>query len=65
MPIGTSIKPVFLIFPARANTLVPALFGVPMPANQALPRRMIGAMFAKVSTLLMSVGDPHNPLSAG
>jgi hypothetical protein len=36
-----------------------------MPANHSAPRRMIGAMLAKVSTLLMSVGQPHRPLSAG
>jgi hypothetical protein len=35
VPIGTSIRPVLLILPASANTLVPLLFSVPMPANQS------------------------------
>ena len=30
VPIGTSISPVFRIFPASANTFVPLLFSVPM-----------------------------------
>ena len=33
MPIGTSMRPVLLILPASAKTLVPLLFSVPMPAN--------------------------------
>jgi hypothetical protein len=33
VPMGTSIKPVFLILPASAKTFVPLLFSVPMPAN--------------------------------
>src|ERR1019366_2161769 len=65
VPIGTSIRPVLVILPARANTFVPLLFSVPMPANHSAPLRMIGAMLASVSTLLISVGEPHNPLSAG
>ena len=65
MPIGTSISPVLRILPASANTLVPLLLGVPIAAYQAGPLRMIGAMLAKVSTLLISVGKPHSPLSAG
>ena len=65
MPIGTSIRPVFSTRPASAKTLVPLLFSVPMPANQSAPWRMIGAMLAKVSTLLMRVGQPHRPSSAG
>src|ERR1700758_5254675 len=65
MPIGTSIRPVFLIFPASAKTLVPLLFAVPMPANHSPPLRMIGGTLAKVSTLLMRVGAPHRPETAG
>ena len=34
-------------------------------ANHLPPLRMMGAMLAKVSTLLMSVGLPHSPLTAG
>ena len=65
MPMGTSISPVLFTFPARAKTLVPLLFSVPMPANQSPPLRMMGAMLANVSTLLMSVGQPHRPDCAG
>ena len=42
MPIGTSTRPVLTTLPARAKTLVPLLFSVPMPANQSPPLRMIG-----------------------
>jgi hypothetical protein len=65
MPIGTSMRPVLFTRPASAKTLVPLLFSVPMPANQSPPLRRMGAMLAKVSTLLISVGQPHRPDSAG
>src|SRR3974390_2641950 len=65
VPMGTSIRPVLVILPARANTFVPLLFSVPIPANHAAPLRTIGATFAKVSTLLINVGQPQRPLSAG
>ena len=49
MPIGTSISPVLLTLPARAKTLVPLLFSVPMPANHSPPsldnRRDVGEGF--------------------
>src|ERR1035441_7524788 len=65
VPIGTSIRPVLAILPASANTFVPLLLPVPMAAYQSAPLRMIGGMFARVSTLLISVGQPQRPLSAG
>src|SRR5208283_2139356 len=65
VPIGTSMRPVLLIFPASANTFVPLLFSVPMLANHSAPLRKIGGTLANVSTLLISVGQFHNPLSAG
>ena len=46
MPIGTSISPVFCTRPASANTFVPLLFSVPIPAYHAPPLRTMGAMFA-------------------
>ena len=61
MPMGTSIRPVLTILPVRAKILVPLLLAVPMVANQAPPRLMIGAMLAKVSTLLIRVGLPNRP----
>src|SRR6516225_1119407 len=65
VPMGTSIRPVLVILPARAKTLVPLLFSVPIPANQSAPLRTIGATLANVSTLLMWVGEFFKPLSAG
>src|SRR5271165_6066204 len=65
VPIGTSMRPVFAILPASAKTLVPLLLAVPMAANHSAPLRMIGAMLARVSTLLMRVGQLQRPLSAG
>ncbi len=65
VPMGTSIRPVLVIFPARANTFVPLLFSVPMLAYHSAPLRMMVGIFANVSTLLMSVGNPQSPLSAG
>jgi hypothetical protein len=41
------------------------LVGVPIAAYQSPPLRMIGAMPAKVSTLLISVGLRHSPATAG
>src|SRR5262245_53670951 len=65
VPIGTSMSPVFAMRPARANTFVPLLFSVSIEANHVLPRSMIGGISANVSTLLMRVGEPHNPDSGG
>src|SRR4030042_2060666 len=61
MPMGTSTRPVLLIFPAKAKILVPLLFSVPSPAYQSAPRWMIGGILAKVSTLLILVGFPQSP----
>ena len=55
--MGTSIRPVLVILPARAKTLVPLLLSVPMPANHSAPCWMMGAMLANVSTLLIRVGQ--------
>jgi hypothetical protein len=63
--MGTSTRPVLVILPVRAKTLVPLLRSEPMEANHLPPLRMMGAMLAKVSTLLMSVGLPQSPLTAG
>ncbi len=64
-PIGTSTSPVLLSLPASEKTFVPLLPSVPIAANQAAPFRMIGATLAQVSTLLMLVGLPHRPETAG
>ena len=41
MPMGTSTMPPRLILPARAKTLVPLLFSVPIFAYSAPPMRMM------------------------
>ena len=56
VPIGTSMRPVLVMVPASAKTLVPFDRSVPIEANQSPPSRRIGVMLAKVSTLLISVG---------
>ena len=63
--MGTSTRPVFSTRPASANTFVPLLFSVPMFAYHSPPLRIIGAMLANVSTLLIRVGWPNSPSRAG
>ena len=63
--MGTSTSPVLHTLPASAKTLVPLLFSVPTEANQSGPSRMTTGTLARVSTLLMTVGLPHSPLTAG
>ena len=46
VPIGTSIRPTLLTLPARAKTLVPLLFSVPIEENHSAPRRMMGGILA-------------------
>ncbi len=65
MPMGTSTRPVLVTLPERAKTLVPLLFSVPMAANHSQPLRMMWRMVARVSTLLITEGLPHSPLTAG
>src|SRR6478736_2768943 len=65
IPIGTSMRPLLVILPVSAKTFVPLLFSVPKLAYHSAPLLMMGAMLANVSTLLMSVGQPQRPLSAG
>ena len=54
-----------MIFPVSAKTFVPLLFSVPYFANSDAPLRIIQAILAKVSTLFILVGLPHNPELAG
>ena len=65
VPSGISTRPVLRILPTSENTLVPALLGVPMEANQSPPRATMTGTLNQVSTLLMLVGRPHSPFSAG
>ena len=61
VPIGTSIRPVFLILPASENAFVPALPSVPMDLNHFEPLLIMTGTFAKVSTLLSEVGAANRP----
>jgi hypothetical protein len=65
VPRGISTRPVLWILPTSEKTFVPALLGLPISVNQAGPRETMGAMLYQVSTLLMFVGRPSNPFSAG
>ncbi len=63
--MGISTRPVLLILPPRAKTLVPLDLPMPMAEYHSAPFLMIMAMLAMVSTLLMDVGLPHTPATAG
>ena len=65
VPIGTSTRPVLLILPPNAKTLVPLLFSVPIELKNSAPLRIICGMLANVSTLFSVVGLPKRPLTAG
>ena len=65
VPIGTSMRPELLTLPVRAKTFVPFVVAVPILENQSAPLLMMTGMFASVSTLLMTVGRPQRPLTAG
>ena len=52
-------------FPPNANTFVPFEFSVPIEEYHLLPFKIICAILLYVSTLLIYVGLPHKPLSAG
>ena len=58
MPIASSTLHGRCTWPEMQNSLVPVLFGRPMPANQAAPRRRMSGTWAMVSTLLTVVGQP-------
>jgi len=45
-PMGTSMRPVRSILPARAKTFVPLLFSVPMEAYHSPPLRMMAETLA-------------------
>lgn len=51
--------------PVNANTFVPFEFSVPIEANHSPPLFIIDVIFAKVSTLFITVGESNNPLFTG
>ena len=63
VPIGTSIRPVFTIFPVKANAFVPGLFSGPIVLYQSAPLFIIKGTFAYVSTLFKTVGLSKSPCS--
>ena len=65
VPIGTSMRPELFTLPVSANTFVPFVVAVPILLNHSAPLLMMTGMFASVSTLLMTVGRPQRPLTAG
>ena len=65
MPIASSTLQGRSTWPEMQNSLVPTLFGRPMPANHAAPRRRMSGATAINSTLLTVVGQPYRPTFAG
>jgi len=65
IPMGTSINPLPAIFPAKAKTFVPEDFSIPIALKASPPFFIIQGIFAQVSTLLIFVGLPQRPDSAG
>ena len=65
VPMGTSTSPVLAICPVTAKVLVPGLPNVPILRNSSAPISITLATVAKVSTLLITVGLPNNPLWLG
>ncbi len=65
VPMGTSMRPELFTLPVSAKTLVPFVVAVPILLNQSAPLLMMTGMLARVSTLLMTVGRPQRPLTAG
>src|SRR5512138_1393531 len=63
-PMGTSTRPVLVIFPTREKILVPVLPLVPNWVNQSAPLVMIWGTLAQVSTLLRTLGWSQTPLTA-
>ena len=51
--------------PQRAKTLVPRLLPLPMALKAWGPILKMEGILPKVSTLLIRVGQPHSPASAG
>src|SRR6185437_15062309 len=61
IPMASSTLHGFMTWPEMQNSLVPVLFGRPMAANQAGPRRRISGTAAIDSTLLTVVGASIEP----
>ena len=65
MPISSSTLQGLLTFPEIQKILVPVFFGLHNDAKHLLPLHKIVGTTAMVSTLLIIVGQPYNPIKAG
>src|SRR6187455_800389 len=65
MFISSSYTPGLLILPQAEISLVPVDLPVPIFAYASPPSFTIGTTAAMVSTLLTTVGQSHNPFTAG
>ncbi len=65
MPNGTSIKPLLLIFPTSEKVFVPKFPSTPNCRYHLGPFRNICGIVPRVSTLLIIVGFPFKPETAG
>mmetsp|Transcript_31918 Transcript_31918/g.41045 ORF Transcript_31918/g.41045 Transcript_31918/m.41045 type:complete len:253 (+) Transcript_31918:1534-2292(+) len=63
--ISSSTTQGLFTWPEMPNSLVPALFGRPKPANHSPPRRRMVGTTAMDSTLFTVVGQPYRPAPAG
>ncbi len=63
--MGSSYTPGFATLPLRQKSRVPPLRSEPILAYSAPPMRKIWGTVAKVSALLMTVGPPYSPTTAG
>src|SRR5258705_6858486 len=61
VPVGTSRTEHVAGPPVKVTSMVPGSDGSPSDLNQRDPYRAISAMWARVSTLLTSVGCPRTP----
>ncbi|CKU24645.1 Uncharacterised protein [Mycobacterium tuberculosis] len=65
MPSGASYWPGRVTWPDSEYRVKPGDFSLPIDRNQSMPPRMIDGTLAIVSTLLITVGQPYRPATAG
>ena len=65
MPIGASYWPGRVTCPDSEYSVMPLDFSVPIEENQSAPFLMMTGTDAIDSTLLITVGQPYRPATAG
>src|SRR5579862_9860519 len=65
VPLGSSYTPGLTTWPLTQNKRLPPFFSLPNFAYHSAPLLMMGGTQAMVSTLLITVGQPNNPITAG